>query len=375
MTIEEIKTAELETVEARALEIAGELETAEPETLDTLSAELDAIQERKAEIRAAAEEKRAAMRDAIDAAEIIETVEKQEERKTMEKVEVRSTPEYLDAWVENIKGRANEEQRALLSTNASGSVAVPLYVEDGIRTAWENNEFFRRMRKTYFPGNLLVGYEQTAGAAAIHTEGGQAVAEEELALGIVELIPQMVKKWISISDEVMDMRGEAFVDYIIDEITDKIIKGVIKLGTDALGDSSLTDFYEAAGASLTTADIVNAEGLLSGEASDVVLITTRANAAALKAAALAAQFGYDPTDGMPIVYVDSLPTTENGTALGIIADLSAVQANFPNGDDVKIKVDDLTLATSDMVKVIGRLYVAVKVVAPGCSVIIGPAGE
>lgn len=375
MTIEEIKTAELETVEARALEIAGELETAEPETLDALSAELDAIQERKAEIRAAAEEKRAAMRDAIDAAEIIETVEKQEERKTMEKVEVRSTPEYLDAWVENVKGRASEEQRALLTTNASGSVAIPMYVEDGIRTAWENNEFFRRMRKTYFPGNLLVGYESSAGAASIHTEGGQAVAEEELALGVVELIPQMVKKWISFSDEVMDMRGEDFVDYIIDEITDKIIKGVIKLGTDALGDSSLTDFYEAAGASLTTADIVNAEGLLSGVASDVVLITTRANAAALKAAALAAQFGYDPTDGMPIVYVDSLPTTENGTALGIIADLSAVQANFPNGDDVKIKVDDLTLATSDMVKVIGRLYVAVKVVAPGCAVIIGPAGE
>lgn len=375
MTIEEIKTAELETVEARALEIAGELETAEPETLDTLSAELDAIQERKAEIRAAAEEKRAAMRDAIDAAETIETVEKQEERKTMEKVEIRKTPEYLDAWVENLKGRATEEQRALVSTNAGGNVAIPIYVEDGIRTAWENNEFFRRMRKTYFPGNLLVGYESSAGAAAIHTEGGQAVAEEELALGVVELIPQMVKKWISFSDEVMDMRGEDFVDYIIDEITDKIIKGVIKLGTDALGDSSLTDFYEAAGASLTTADIVNAEGLLSGEASDVVLITTRANAAALKAAALAAQFGYDPTDGMPIVYVDSLPTTENGTALGIIADLSAVQANFPNGDDVKIKVDDLTLATSDMVKVIGRLYVAVKVVAPGCSVIIGPAGE
>ena len=375
MTIEEIKTAELETVEARALEIAGELETAEPETLDTLSAELDAIQERKAEIRAAAEEKRAAMRDAIDAAETIETVEKQEERKTMEKVEIRKTPEYLDAWVENLKGRATEEQRALVSTNAGGNVAIPIYVEEGIRTAWESNEFFRRMRKTYFPGNLLVGYESSAGAAAIHTEGGQAVAEEELALGVVELIPQMVKKWISFSDEVMDMRGEDFVDYIIDEITDKIIKGVIKLGTDALGDSSLTDFYEAAGASLTTADIVNAEGLLSGEASDVVLITNRANAAALKAAALAAQFGYDPTDGMPIVYVDSLPTTENGTALGIIADLSAVQANFPNGDDVKIKVDDLTLATSDMVKVIGRLYVAVKVVAPGCSVIIGPAGE
>ena len=365
MTIEEIKTAELETVEARALEIAGELETAEPETLDTLSAELDAIQERKAEIRAAAEEKRAAMRDAIDAAETIETVEKQEERKTMEKVEIIKTPEYLDAWVENLKGRASEEQRALLTTNNSdGTIAVPAYVDDTIHTAWENNEILRRMRKTYYPGNLRVGYEASAGAASVHVEGDEEVAEEELVLGVVEMIPVMIKKWISFSDEALDMRGEAFVDYIVDEITDKIIKGVITNVEGVMLNSTLTASITAAGSALATADLIAAEGKLSGEADAPVVITTRANAAALKAAALSAQYGYDPFDGMDVLYVSALPPK----VLGFVADLSGVQANFPAGDEVKIKIDDLTLATSDMVKVIGRLYVAVSVVAPGKTV-------
>lgn len=365
MTIEEIKTAELETVEARALEIAGELETAEPETLDTLSAELDAIQERKAEIRAAAEEKRAAMRDAIDAAETIETVEKQEERKTMEKVEVRSTPEYLDAWVEDIKGRATNEQRALLTENAThGTIAVPTYAEDGIKTAWENNEFFRRIRKTYFSGNLKIGYEVSASGAVVHTEGGDEVAEEELVLGVVELTPVSIKKWVSFSDEALDMRGEAFVDYIVDELTDKIIKGVIQQALVAINASSLVGAVQVT-EPMTTMDIIRAEGMLSGGASDVVLITTRQAEANLKAGLIAsANFPFDATDGLPVIYVDSFPGGNNAP-LAVVADMSAIHANFPNGDDVKIKVDETTLMTSDLVRVLGRLYVGIDVTAPG----------
>lgn len=368
MTIEEIKTAELETVEARALEIAGELETAEPETLDTLSAELDAIQERKAEIRAAAEEKRAAMRDAIDAAEIIETVEKQEEKRTMEKVEVRSTPEYLDAWVENLKGRASEEQRALLTENATpaGTIAVPSYVDNTIHTAWESDEILRRIRRTYYPGNLKVGYEASASAATMHSEGVGAVEEEALTLGIVELIPYMAKKWISFSDEALDMRGEDFVDYIVDEITHQIIQTIIGGVGNVMAESSLTESVTMSGSTLTTADIIAAGGQLSGEASNPVVITTRANAAALKAAALSAGYAYDPFDGMEVLYTASLPLGAGEKKVhAFVADLSGIQANFPNGDEVKIKIDDVTLATSDMVKVIGRLYVAMDVVAPG----------
>lgn len=374
MTIEEIKTAELETVEARALEIAGELETAEPETLDTLSAELDAIQERKAEIRAAAEEKRAAMRDAIDAAEIIETVEKQEERKTMEKVEVRSTPEYLTAWVSDALGHANAEQRALLTENATpaGTVAVPAYVDDVIHTAWESNELLRRVRRTYYPGNLKVGYEISAPHATVHEEGSAAITEEELTLGVITMIPQMIKKFVSYSDEAADI-NESFARYIVDEVVDRVIKGVIDDVTAAMVTSTLTTMYTLAGSDMTTADLVAAQGRLSGEATNPVIVSTRANIANLKAAAIAAaNFAYDPLDGLEVVYVEGLPNSKRFKYLwGFVADLSGVLVNFPQGDDVKIKVDDLTAAASDMVKVYGRLYAAIDVVAPGKIVAIG----
>ena len=366
MTIEEIKTAELETVEARALEIAGELETAEPETLDTLSAELDAIQERKAEIRAAAEEKRAAMRDAIDAAETIETVEKQEENRTMEKVEVRSTPEYLTAWVSDALGHANAEQRALLTENATnGTVAVPAYVDDVIHTAWENNEILRRVRRTYYPGNLKVGYEISAPYAQAHTEGGSAISEEELQLGVITLIPKMIKKFVSYSDEAADI-NENFARYIVDEVTDRVIKGVMLeiLGAIAGGSAPLVQQVAMLGTSLATADIINAAGKLGGEATNPVIITSRSKAAALKISALSANYGYDPFDGLDVVYMEDADL-EDVEILAVVADLSGVTVNFPAGDDVKIKVDDLTAAASDMVKVYGRLYAAIGVTAPG----------
>lgn len=366
MTREEIMNLDMEALEERSKAIAEETREADIEKLEELNMELDNIEQRKNEIKATAEETREAMLEVLEGAG--ETIEEEvkEERKTMTNVEIRKSPEYLDAWVENLKGRASAEQRALLTENVSdGTVAVPVYVDDTIHTAWENNEILRRVRKSYYPGNLKVGYEASASAAAFHTEGGDEVDEEELVLGIVEMIPNMVKKWISVSDEALDMRGEAFVDYVVDEVTDKIIKGVIEMIMGTIFNSTLTQSYTAAGAALAAADIIGAEGLLSGEASNPVLITTRSNAAALKQAALSAGYAYDPFDGMDVLYYGgTLPTN----TLGFVADLSGVQANFPAGEEVKIKIDDLTLATSDLVKIIGRLYVAAGVVAPGKTV-------
>lgn len=368
MTREEIMNLDMEALEERSKAIAEETREADIEKLEELNMELDNIEQRKNEIKAAAEETREAMLEVLEGAG--ETIEEEvkEERKTMTNVEIRKSPEYLDAWVENLKGRASEEQRALLTENATpaGTIAVPSYVDDTIHTAWESDEILRRVRRTYYPGNLKVGYEASASAAAIHDEGGDPVAEETLTLGVVELIPIMAKKWISFSDEALDMRGEAFVDYIVDEITHQVIMAIVGGVGNVMAASTLTQSVTMSGTSLTTADIIAAGGQLSGEASNPVVITTRANAAALKAAALNAGYAYDPFDGMEVLYTASLPLGAGGKQVhAFVADLSGIQANFPNGDEVKIKIDDITLAASDMVRVIGRLYVAMDVVAPG----------
>lgn len=359
MTNEEIRALDMEQLEERAAEIASEVETADAEAVDTLSEELDVIEERKQEIRAEAEEKRAAIEAVIEGEG--EEVEVSKEERTMTNIEVRKSPEYLNAWVENIKGTANEEQRALLTENAEGgTIKVPVYVEDRIETAWENNEILQRVKKSYFKGIVKVGVEISASGAVIHTEGGDPISPEELVIAYVELIPQTFKKMVEVSDEVLDS-NEEFIDYLIDEITYQLAKAVAN-GVVAMivANVDVTE-YEAAGATLTTADIINAEGDLVGDSNPVV-ITTRSAAAALKAAALSAGYGYDPFDGMEVLYTDSAAITG---ALAIVADLSGVQANFPNGFEPRIKVDETTSMAADMVRVLGRLPAGIGVINYG----------
>lgn len=375
MTREEILALDMADLEKRSLEIAEEVKTAESDALDTLSAELDAIEERKAVIKAEADEKRAAMEEVLAGkGETIE--EKQEEKRTMDSKEIRSTQDYLNAWVENLKGRASEEQRTLLTTNVeeNGTIAVPTYVEDRINTAWESNEIVRRAKKSYFKGNLKVCYEASAEGAIKHYEGSEAIQEEALVIDFVELIGQTYKKMVKYSTEVLEMKGEAFVDYIVDEIEYQMAKtiGDAMVGKALAVSTPLKQNYTAAGAALTTADIIGAEGMLAGDANPV-LITTRANAAAVKAAVLSAGYGFDPFDGMDVVYVDAAALTHlSSTVLAVVADLSAWQFNFPNGDDVKFVFDEYTEAPADIVRVIGRVMVGMGVVAPYKTVVIKP---
>lgn len=368
MKREEIMALNMDALNERAAQIAEETREASTETLDELQAEMDAIEERKAQIKAEADEKRKEMQRVLEGeGKVIE--KEQEERKMPDTKEIRSSKEYLNAWVENIKGRANEEQRALLTQNAeNGTIAVPTYVEDRINTAWESNEIVRRAKKSYFKGNLKIGYEASAEGATPHTEGGQAITEENLVIGFVDLIPGTLKKMVKYSTEVLDMKGEAFVDYIVDEIEYQLAKtaGDLMVKGSTTNTSPMKQVVEAAGSALTTADIIAAEGLLAGDANPV-LITTRANAAALKAAVLSAGYGYDPFDGMDVVYVDAAAL--NGQ-LAVVADLSAWQFNFPNGDQPTFVFDEYTEAAADIVRVIGRVMVGMGIVAPYKTVVI-----
>ena len=227
MTKEEVMTLDMEQLEERAAEIAEETREAAPEMLETIEKELDSIEERKAIIKAEAEEKRMKMEEVLEKAEVIEEVK--EERKPMTDKEIRSSEAYEIAWAEYIKGNKKaEEVRALLSENAQdgGSVPVPTYVEERISTSWENDGIMSRVRKTFYKGNLKVATEVSASPAGLHHEGSEdAIAEEELNIVTQTLTPVTVKKWITISDEVWnDYTGRVFEDYILDELEHQIVK-------------------------------------------------------------------------------------------------------------------------------------------------------
>ena len=366
MDIKEMNFDELQT---RKSELAEELKTADMERLDGINAELDAIEERKAELKAEAEERAKAVEEVINAPNPTPIIE---ERKT-EKMETRNTPEYIEAFANYIKSGDDKEARALLTDNASGKLPVPSFVDEIIRTAWEKDEILSRVKKTYFKGNLKVAFEASADGAYVHTEGTTAVTEESLTLGIVTMIPKNIKKWITISDEAVAMGGEAFLRYVYDELTYQIVKKLKELVvTDIAGLSTSGTSAPIApqvSASAISVGLV-AQGLanLSDEAVNPVVIMNRATWGAMKEAQASNHYGYDPFEGLPVLFTSALPSFASASANAIfmiVGDLDGAQINYPEGDGVVIKWDDLSLAEKDMVKVVGRQYASHGVTANG----------
>lgn len=368
----DLKEMTIEQLEERKAEIAAAVDAPEAD-LDALESEARSIRE-ELELRKAEEEKRNAIRNAVAQGEgVVERKFEKEEKKTMTPEEIRASKEYIDAYAEYIKTEDDRECRALLTTNVSGSVPVPVIVDEIVRTAWEKNEFTSRLRKTYVKGNLKVAFELSADPAYVHTEGTTAPTEEALTLGIVEMIPANIKKWITISDEAITMGGEAFIRYIYDELTYQIIKKLISLCVADVVSASASNSSTAVGVPvLKTAPAVvtipAAAAHLSDEATNLCVVMNRLTEVEFLSAYAAGNFAVDPFAGLPRVYTSALGAystlSENGV-YAIVGDLSAIQVNYPEGEGVVIKWDDMSLAEKDMVKVVGRQYAAHKITEPG----------
>jgi len=373
----EIREMTIEEMEARKAAIAEELDAPEAD-LDALEEEVRAINE-EMEARKAAEAKKVELRAAVAAGEGEKVKEFEEEKREVKtNAEIRRSEEYINAFANYIKTNDDSECRALLSENVDGVVPVPEYIEGRVRTAWEKSGIMNLVRKTYVRGNLKIGFEVSASGAVVHTEGGPAVEPEELVLGTVTLIPQSIKKLIQISDEALDLAGREFLDYLYDELTYQITKKAEEVLLALILNAPETASTAGVGVpvveaeSLTIASIIEAAGALSGEATNAVIVTTRANAAALKIEALNSHFAIDPFDGMKVVYVSE--TALDG-AFAIVGDFGlGAHANFPNGAEINIKFDDRTDMAKDLVNILGRQFVGFGLVADKAFVKIA-AGE
>lgn len=376
MTIEEIKNISAEECEARIAEIKNEMND-ESADIEALSAEVDAIEERKTAL-INAEEQRKALAQKVASDVTAPIIEERKEESKMENMEIRNTAEYIDAFANYIKSGKDEECRALLTENVSGSVPVPEFVYDIVKTAWEREGIMSRVRKAYVKGNLKVGFEYGADPAYVHTEGDEAVAEETLTLGVVTLVPASIKKWISVSDEVVDLRGEAFLRYIYDELTYQIAKkaadALVSLIVNAPASSGPTTVGVSTVdvAALSVGTIAEAMGKLADSAANPVIIMNKGTWSSFKAVQYANGFSVDPFEGLPVVFNNSLKTftaAGDGDTFAIVGDLGeGALANFPNGDGIAFKYDDQTLMTEDLVRILGRQYVALGIVGPGAFV-------
>ncbi len=358
----------LQEIEKRMAELDEIVKNAQTEDeINAAVEERKSLNEKKAELEKL--EARRAQAMAIQTGSVVAR-----KMETAEKVEVRNTKAYVEAYAEYIKTGKDAECRSLLTENVTGSgtIAVPDFVYDIIKTSWDKNEIMSRVKKVSVKGNLKVQFEISGTDAVVHDEGSGAVAEETLTEGIVTMVPANIKKWISFSDEVMSMRGEAFLRYIYDELTQKIVKKMADIMVAKIEALDGTGSATAPKQSVITvapamATVATAIGNLCDEAENPVIIMNKLTFKNFKTVQYANGYGADPFEGLTVLFNGTLPaydTASTNDTYMIVGDLGyGALANFPDGDVIDFKFDDLTRKKEDMIEVLGREYAAIEVIA------------
>ena len=343
----------IDELEARKTAIAAEVDN-EGADLNALEEEVRGINA-EMESRKAAEAKKTEIRSAV-ASGAGTVIKKFEEEKKEVNIEERKA-EMMDALADYIKGTATAEQRALLTTGASGgTVKVSNIVDDFIWTDWDKSPILSRIRKVYVRGNYSVGYEASATGAVKHTEGDmENPAEEVLTLGYINFVEQYYKKWITVSDTVLALKGEAFMRYLLDEFGHQL--------AIALENAIVAEIASSTISAKVTNAIDNTAAMagfaaLSDEATNPVVIVSKATYAnIMNARATTGAKIEDPFNGMEVLF------NRNVTGM-LVGDLDGVVANFPEGEDFKFVIDDKSLAEHDMVKIVGKILGDIHLVRP-----------
>lgn len=311
----------------------------------------------------------------------VETV-KVEERKKMEIKDMFDTPEYRSAWVDYVRTGKEipAELRAGVST-ATENVPIPTLMQGYVETAWEKyGKFSRLVSRMSVKGLFAIPLELEADDAVWHTENAAAPAEESITLGQVLLQPMMIKKWISMTDELMAMAADEFMRYISDELVYRVIKQLddsIIARTEASGKgvigivgnentikvSKNLDFnaINEAIAKLVTFDNLTIAMHPETFYKNIMGLTDTVQRPIY-------QIATDNT-GKPAYYINGqrvefttvLPAYDDaaaGEAWAVVGDFRGYRLNFPEGDTVRTLFDPYTLATEDKARMIGRLFVA-----------------
>lgn len=390
----EIKEMSIEEIETRSLEIENLL-TDDNADIEALSAEVKELEERKAFLMAEVEERKKKIEEVMTAP-TIEQTQKEEVRKKMNLTELRNSEQYINAYANYIKTGKDVECRKLISelanpdnivANTDGVVPVPTIIEDRIQTAWNNSEILKRVPKIFgVGGQYKVGFELSADPANYHMEGNaDGVPEEKLLLGIVTVHNITLKKWLRVTDEVLNYKGRVFLDYLYDEIEYQIVKLAEDSVVSSFATAPTASTAEAIGVPQIVVEATNAPDIftlayaeLSDEARDPVIIMHKKTYAYFKTLrnSLGARYE-DIFDNMPVLFNNSLPEyageplAQDG-AIAIVADLNAVRATFPGDrEEVEFKFDDKTEMEKDIVRILGRMQVGLGLVAPGraCNII------
>lgn len=373
---EEIKNYSMEQIEKREAEIKSEIDSADANKLAELEAEHKALEERKAVFVAEIEKRRADMKAVVSGAGTVVTKPVEKETRSLESV--KASQEYVDAFAEYLKTGSDAECRSLLTDLVDGgSVPTPTVIDDFINTAWERANLVSRVRRTNIKGTAKYPFEYSATGASVHKEGAAAPDEETLVLGTVSVEPEMLKKWITISDEVLALKGQAFLDYVYDEIEERILEAADAAIVAAIKAAPETATKTAAGVrvlsqSFDAFTIFAAQAELVAAARNPVAIMNRKTYfntfMSLADTAGRPIYNVVSENGRPTYYINGVEVIFDNTLDEdelIVGDLNGIIMNLPDGQEVSFVTDPYSLAEKDLVKIVGKMYAGFAVVRDG----------
>ena len=305
-------------------------------------------------------------------------VTKPVEKETRSLESVKASQEYVDAFAEYLKTGSDAECRSLLTDLVDGgSVPTPTVIDDFINTAWERANLVSRVRRTNIKGTAKYPFEYSATGASVHKEGAAAPDEETLVLGTVSVEPEMLKKWITISDEVLALKGQAFLDYVYDEIEERILEAADAAIVAAIKAAPEAATKTAAGVrvlsqSFDAFTIFAAQAELVAAARNPVAIMNRKTYfntfMSLADTAGRPIYNVVSENGRPTYYINGVEVIFDNTLDEdelIVGDLNGIIMNLPDGQEVSFVTDPYSLAEKDLVKIVGKMYAGFAVVRDG----------
>lgn len=369
----------------------GVFDSADVETRDAVLEEVSALEAEATQIEADVaelEELRSKFEEQEQRMSLIRNVEptKVEERVKVEerKIDQFDTPEYRKAWVDSIRSNNDAELRAM--TTSMDNVPIPTLMQGYVETAWEKfGKFSRIVNKSYNKGYMAIPLETAADPAVWHDENGNAPAEETITLGQVLLRPKMIKKWISITDELAAMAPEEFMRYLADELVYRVVllldHAIINGQADASGNGVVGIVGNTNTVQVTSALTFNAVNTAVAELDTFDNLVVAMNQKTFFNNFMGLedlqdrpiyQIATDNTgkpqyfiNGIRVEFTTALPAYDSATAgqaWAVVGNFRGYRLNLPEGESVKMLYDPYTLAREDKAIMVGRLYVAGNVV-------------
>lgn len=264
------------------------------------------------------------------------------------------------------------------------SAIIPTYITEGIeRKMADYGGLIAHSQVISEKGRVQIAIEKTATGAEYHDEGTPAIAEEEITLDSKTLIPRMIKKIISWTDEIEFSTPEALLTYLIGEFAEKILQRVEYEMINGQLDANNKGYNGI----VTEANVVNSPYVKKISAVAVDWRTAMAAMGEVRGnnpkwfmnrstyyAQVAAQadttnqpiYGTnvngEPTfNGVPVVFTDGLKSFDDavaGNAVMFLAVQNAVKTNMPNGVVPNYYIDNnsFEMKKQDKSGLVGAIY-------------------